>query len=152
MQVLLFYLKDDPPSQYMESSIEDPAPGEVIAEIQPVTFQIVESKTKRRKTSLMDSLGFSYNVHSRRAYATYWQCTVRPKGNPCKASVTERDGVFRPGQHNHNHTVEVGAATAAKIVSLVKSKALEEKFKSASAIVDEVTIHSVLNIAQRNRP
>ena len=27
----------------MESSIEDPAPGEVVAEIQPVTFQIVES-------------------------------------------------------------------------------------------------------------
>ena len=57
--VLLFYLKDDPPSQYMESSIEDPAPGEVIAEIQPVTFQIVESGTKRRKTSLMDSLGWT---------------------------------------------------------------------------------------------
>ena len=52
-----------------------------------------------------------------------------------------------PGQHNHNHTVEVGAATAAKIVSRVKSKALEEKFKSASAIVDEVTIHSFLSIA-----
>ena len=71
MQVLLFYLKDDPPSQYMESSIEDPAPGEVIAEIQPVTFQIVESGTKRRKTSLMDSLGFSYNVHSRRRSICY---------------------------------------------------------------------------------
>ena len=56
--------------------------------------------------------------------------------------MTERDGVFRPGQHKHNHTVEVGAATAAKIVSRVKNKALEDKFKSASAIVDEVTIHS----------
>ena len=129
----------------MESSIEDPVPGEVIAEIQPVTFQIVESGTKRRKTSLIDSLGFSYNVHSRRPYATYWQCTVRPKGSRCKASVTERDGVFRPGQHKHNHTVEVGAATAAKIVSRVKNKALEDKFKSASAIVDEVTIHSFSN-------
>ena len=87
---------------------------------------------------MFDSLGFTYNEHSRRPYVTYWQCTVRPKGNPCKASVTERDGVFRHGQHNHNHTVEAGAATAAKIVSRVKSKALEEKFKSASAIVDKV--------------
>ena len=129
----------------MESSIEDPAPGEVVAEIQPVTFQIVESGTKRRKISLFDSLGFTYNVHSRRPYATYWQCTVRPKGNPCKASVTERDGVYRPGQHDHNHTVEAGAATAARIVSQVKSKALENKFKSASAIVDEVTIHSTFS-------
>ena len=55
--------------------------------------------------------------------------------------MTERDGVFRPGQQNHNHAVEMGAATAAKIVSLLKSKALEDKFKPASAIVDEVTIH-----------
>ena len=139
---ILLYLKDDPlPSQNLESSLEESAPGEVIAEFQPVSFQIVESGTKRRKTSLIDSLGFCYNVHSRRPYATYWQCTVRPKGNPCKASVTERDGVFRPGQQSHNHTVEMGAATAAKIVSQVKSKALDDKFKPASAIVDEVTIY-----------
>ena len=55
--------------------------------------------------------------------------------------MTERDGVFRSGQQSHNHTVEMGAATAAKIVSQVKSKALEDKFKPASAIVDEVTIN-----------
>jgi len=55
----------------MESSIEDPTPGGVIAEIQPVIFQMVERGTKRRKASLTDSLGFSYNVHSRRPYATY---------------------------------------------------------------------------------
>ena len=37
----------------------------------------------------------------------------------------------------------MGAATTAKIVSRVKSKALEDEFKPASAIVDdhEVTIH-----------
>ena len=58
--------------------------------------------------------------------------------------MTERDGVFRFGQRSHNHTVEMGAATAAKIVSQVKSKALEKKFKPASAIVDEVTKHFFL--------
>ena len=50
-------------------------------------------------------------------------------------------GVFRPGQHSHNHKEDMEAATAAKIVSRVKSKALKDKFKPASAIVDEVTIH-----------
>ena len=76
----LLYLKDDPPpSQNMESSLEESVPGEVIAEFQPLSFQIVEGGTKRRKTSLIDSLGFSYNVHSQQPYATYWQCTVRPK-------------------------------------------------------------------------
>ena len=98
----LLYLKgdtrEDPPSQNVELSIEDPSPGEVHAEIQPVTFQLVDSGTKRRKTSLIDSLGFCYNVHSKWPYATYWQCTVRPKGNPCKVSVTEREGGFPAGQ------------------------------------------------------
>ena len=125
----------------MELSLEESVPGEVIAEFQPLSFQIVEGGTKNRKPSLIDSLGFSYNLHSRQPYATYWQCTVRPKGNPCKASVTEQDGAFRPGQQSHNHTVEMEAATAAKIVSQVKSKALEDKFKPASATVDELTIH-----------
>ena len=123
----------------MESSLEEALPGEVMAEFQRLSFQIVESGTKRG----WEGLGFSYNVHSRRPYATYWQCTVGAKGNPCKASVTDRDGVYRPGQQSHNHTVEMRAATAAKIVSRVKGKAVEDKFKSASAIVDdhEVTTH-----------
>ena len=110
---------------------------EVIAEFHPVSFQIVESRRKRSKTSLIDSLGLSYNVHSRRPCATYWQCTVRPKGNPCKASMTERDRVFRPGHQKP----QPWAGTTAKLISRVKSKALEDKFTPASAIVVEVTIH-----------
>jgi len=69
---------------------------------------------------------------------------MRPKGNPCKASVTERDRTFQPGKSMHNHAVDMGAVTAAKIIATVKSKALEDKFKPASAIVNEVCI--VLNI------
>ena len=55
--------------------------------------------------------------------------------------MIERDGVFMPGKQSHNQTVEMGATTAAKIVSRVKSKALEDKFKPALAIVDEVKVH-----------
>ena len=88
---------------------------------------------------LVDSLGFTYNVNSKRSYATYWQCTVRSKGNACKASITERDGKFQPaGKNPHNHATEVGAVTAKKIVTKIKEKALEDKFKSAAAIVNEV--------------
>ena len=47
-------------------------------EASPVTFHLVEQGTKRRKTMLVDSLGFTHNVNSKRSYATYWQCTVRP--------------------------------------------------------------------------
>ena len=80
----------------------------------------------------MDSLGYSYNVRSKRSYATYWQCTVRPRGNACKATVIQRDGTFQAGANAHNHSSEPGAVTAAKIVKLVKEKALEDKFKPAS--------------------
>ena len=103
-----------------------------------VTFQLVEEGSKRRKTKLVDSLGYSYNVRSQRSYATYWQCTVRPRGNACKATVIQRDGTFQVGTNAHNHSSEPGAVTAAKIVKLVKEKALEDKFKPASAIVEEV--------------
>ena len=104
----------------------------------PVTFQLVEEGTKQRRTKLVDSLGFNYNIQSKRSYATYWQCTHRPKGNVCKARVVERDGTFEASNASHNHTVEAGVLTAAKIIKAVKAKALEEKFKPASAIVKEV--------------
>ena len=42
------------------------------------------------------------------------------------------------GLITHNHSSEPGAVTAAKIIKLVKEKALEDKFKPASAIVEEV--------------
>ena len=89
---------------------------------------------------LVDSLGFTYNLNGKRSYATYWQCTVRPKDNPCKASVTQRDGRFQAGKNAHNHVAEVGAVKAKKIVSKVKEKALEDKFKPAAAIVNEVNL------------
>ena len=86
---------------------------------------------------LVDSLGFTYNVNSKRSYATYWQCIVRPKANACKAPIAERDGKFQPGKNPaHNHATEVGAVTAKKIVTKVKEKALEDKFKPAAAIVN----------------
>ncbi len=112
--------------------------GDVMINHDPVTYHVVENGTKRRKISLVDSVGFTYNVHSKRTYTTYWQCTVRPKGNPCKASVIERNGSFQAGKSVHNHNVEAGALTAAKVVAEVKRKALEDKFRPALAIVDEV--------------
>ena len=41
-------------------------------------------------------------------------------------------------ENTHNHPAEAGAMTAARIVNLVKEKALEDKFRPASAIVEEV--------------
>ena len=52
--------------------------------------------------------------------------------------MIQRDGNFRSGENFHNHPAEAGAMTAAKIVNLVKEKALENEFKPASAIMEEV--------------
>ena len=118
----------------MEMSLEEPEP--VPFHPQP-DFHLVEKGSQRGKTKLVDSLGFSYNVRRKRPYATYWQCTVRPKGNQCKATVIERDGVFTAGQAVHNHPQAVGTYTAVKIISTVKRKAVADVFKPASAIVDK---------------
>ena len=45
------------------------------------------------------------------------------------------------GIHNQNHPVDVGALLAAKITSSVKRKAVDDIFKPASAIVEEVIIN-----------
>ena len=52
----------------------------------------------------------------------------------------ERCGVYQAGKSAHNHQVGAGAFTAAKVVAEVKKRALEEKFKPASAIVQEVNM------------
>ena len=57
-------------------------------------------------------------------------------GKSWKVSVTERDKIFQAGKSAQNHAVEKGAVTAAKIISTVQSKELEDKFKPASAIVN----------------
>ena len=135
----IFPLKPSP--GIIESSIEEPLMGDVTVFENPdnyVTFELVEEGSKRRKTKLVGSLGLSYNVRSKRSYAKYWQCTVRPRGNACKATVIQRDGTFQAETNVHNHSSEPGAVRAAKIVKLVKEKALEDKFKPASAIVEEV--------------
>jgi len=67
------------------------------------TCEVVEAGSKRSGRRLIDNLGFACNVRSKRTYAMYWQCTVRPKGNQCKATVIERDGVFTQGLSIHNH-------------------------------------------------
>ena len=122
-----------------ESSLVDPSIAEIEAVPVRVTYEIVEEGTKRRRHKLVDNVGYSYNVKERGKSTTYWQCTVRPKGNYCRATVRETEGEFVPGQHSHNHPADVGALLAAQIMTTVKRKAMDDLFKPASAIVEEVT-------------
>ena len=123
-----------------ESSLGDPSVHDISGDF-ALTCKIVEQSTKRGRQKLIDSRGYTYHVQRRRGDATDWQCTIRGKTNPCKARVVQRaPGNFEPGQHHHNHPAEVGAATAARITALVKTKAMDDVFRPAAAIVDEVYV------------
>ena len=131
----MFPIIDEP----MEASYPDPSIHSIPEqESYRVTYQQIEGGTERAKTKLVDSDGYSYNIKQKRARVTYWQCTVRPKGNACKAMVVQRGSEYQQSHQTHNHQPTPGAGTAAKVMASVKQKAIADLFRPASAIVNEV--------------
>ena len=112
------------PTVLEEESLAEPTIHSVDPVPEHLTYQIIGDGTIHRKKKLIDPRGFTYNVKERGKETTYWQCTVRPKGNYCRATVKERNGQFVTGQ----------------IVAAVKEQALQDVFKPASAIVEEVSM------------
>ena len=125
---------DDQSAISVEVSLEEPSIHEQ-PEIpdSPVTFQLIEEATKRGRVKLVDNRGYTFNVKRRRATAT--DCTSRPAGDPCRATVVQRGDSFQPSQRSHNHPAQVGAALAAIVSAKVKAKAVQDLFKPAPAIV-----------------
>ena len=121
-----------------ESSLQDPTPAEQSSSF-AVTYEIVKQSSKRGRPKLIDNQGYCYSIKRQRGVVTDWQCSVRPKVNPCRATVRQRGDHFQRGNHVHNHQAQVGALMSAKITSHVKAKEVEDIFKPAPAIVDEVT-------------
>ena len=46
-----------------------------------LTFQVINDCTNKGRPKLLDSRGYSYGIKRRRANATDWVCTIRPKVN-----------------------------------------------------------------------
>ncbi|KAI8516607.1 hypothetical protein Bbelb_051880 [Branchiostoma belcheri] len=86
----------------------------------------------------------------RKEHVTHWDCVVRPKGRRCPASVIERTGQFKMGNNQHNHPPVVNAATDVKIQAAVRQKAADNVYQSASAIVRDVVMNQV-RMANRGR-
>lgn len=78
-----------------------------------------------------------------RKNAAYWQCTFRPKGKPCKALVTQKNGRYIKNGTQHNHPPSTGSDTVTKIISRIKKLAAQDLYKPASAIVDEVLLEEL---------
>ena len=62
-----------------ESSILEPLPAAVENDVE-------EDATTKGRPKLIDNRGYCYNIKRRRANATDWQCTVRPKVTIVKLS------------------------------------------------------------------
>ncbi|XP_063077820.1 uncharacterized protein LOC134467811 [Engraulis encrasicolus] len=128
------------------ASMEESQPvEEMVSDNQPVasSYEVVEAGTKRGRPQLIDNLGYCYGVVRGVPDAVTWRCTTRPVGTGCRATVVQRDGVFEAGRHQHNHTPNVGAATAAKIAIRVKREAASDFSKSAALIVQEVLLEEL---------
>ena len=54
--------------------------------------------------------------------------------------MIQRGHEFQQGKQNHNHPPAAGAAIAARVMASVKEKAVDYQFKSASAIINEVSL------------
>lgn len=80
------------PTVLEEESLAEPTIFSVDPVPEQLTYRIKDDGTIHRKKKLIDSRGFTYNVKERRKETTFWQCTVRPKGNYCRATVKERNG------------------------------------------------------------
>ena len=78
-----------------KSLVNSETEAALVQESYRVTYQEIEGGTERAKTKLVDSDGYSYNIKLKRARVTYWQCTVRPKGNACKAMVVQRGSEYQ---------------------------------------------------------
>ncbi|CAH1268746.1 Hypp3974 [Branchiostoma lanceolatum] len=126
-------------------SVEDNLPVDEGGE---VTFELIEFGTKRGHHKLADSNGFSYTRKEktpRPSGAIYWTCKRRPTGpGKCPATVIEKPaGMYRRGNNRHNHPPEMQAATNLRIQAKVRQRAVENLFRSAGQIVEEVVMEEV---------
>ncbi|KAK3719185.1 hypothetical protein QZH41_020418 [Actinostola sp. cb2023] len=131
----------DIPVELCEVSLEDESPKELPSDTRSfeINFELIDDSSKRGKQKLIDNSGFSYNIKYKGKKSTEWQCTKRPKLNPCRATVKDMyDGTYTIGNISHNHAPETGAAQVAKITTAAKKQAVDNLFKPAAQIVDEI--------------
>ena len=113
-----------------------------------ITYEKVESCSQRGEKKLIDSLGYSYTVKRKTNVAVHWRCVVRNKKINCKATIKEKDTEYERGHNPHCHPPETCPLVTAKVSALVKKKAMDDMFRSASDIVDEV----LCDIVDPNQP
>ncbi|XP_061191678.1 E3 ubiquitin-protein ligase RNF12-B-like isoform X2 [Saccostrea echinata] len=105
----------DIPDQLHESSLVDDGVDQILLGTTPapVTYHIEQETSQRGKKLLITSDGFSFTVRMQRGERTYWWCSVRPKVDRCRATITQKGDLFQPGAADHNHAPKPSLRTAA---------------------------------------
>jgi len=120
-------------------------------QVESVTYEMFNHGGSRGGSArLIDSNGYTYFIAKKPARGAYWCCThnfgTKAERMRCRASVMQRDTVFLPGKHRHNHDPKVGKVIARKIEALVREEARCNLLKPVSAIVNEVCKFSLNNL------
>ena len=105
-------------TDHEESSLPDPTPAETLSSF-AVTYEIVENSSKRGQPKMIDSQGYSYTLQKRRGLVTDWQCSIRPKVHPCRATVRQRGDQFQCvhfGQFQVAKMALLGVTICAKVM------------------------------------
>ncbi|KAK3858234.1 hypothetical protein Pcinc_035563 [Petrolisthes cinctipes] len=120
------------------SSVEDPPPKEMPPSGDVVTYEKINSSSQRGRHKLIESTGYSYTLKRETKVGVRWRCVVRNKTMSCPATIKEVGNTFTRGHAEHCHPPETCSAIKSKVSTLVKQKAMEDVFRPASDIVDEV--------------
>ncbi|KAI8516610.1 hypothetical protein Bbelb_051910 [Branchiostoma belcheri] len=118
-----------PPPQLPDGSFNFQADGsfevpdrnleDTIGDGSETTFKLIDEGTKRGRSKLADSDGYSYTV-KKKPYAVCWTCSRRQRGNKCPATVVEGNGVYWWGGHRYTHPPIMHAATNLQIQASVR--------------------------------
>ncbi|KAG0724050.1 hypothetical protein GWK47_041456 [Chionoecetes opilio] len=116
---------------------DDHTPSNVHAR-HDITYEKVISSTQGGQHKVIDSLGYAYTMKRKTRVAVHWRCVVRNNNSNCRATIKEADEKYVRGHNPHCHPSEACPAITSKVSALVKKKAVEDVFRSATDIVEEV--------------
>lgn len=129
--------------QYESLLPENELPTNVagLGEVSNIPYRIVENATSRGGPRLIDSDGYSFTRHKPNSKTITWRCSIRNKKVTCRATVIQSsDSVFHNGPSEHCHSAPLLAYESAKIVSEVKSLALQYPQESAGRITQKAMV------------
>lgn len=108
-----------------------------------ITYEKIPASSQRGKEKLIDSCGYSYTFKRKTSVGVHWRCAVRNKSVECGITLKEVDNVFIRGPHGHSHPPETCPVTTSKVSKLIKEKAMQDLFRPALEIVEEVMLDNI---------